>query len=664
MPFTALVGQESLKKALILNAINPSLQGVLIRGQRGTAKSTAVRALADLLPEIEVVKCPFGCSPHDESQQCDLCNASYVSKEPLPTEKRKMRVVELPLGATEDRVVGTLDIEKALREGIRALQPGILADVNRGILYIDEVNLLDDHLVDVLLDSAAMGVNIIEREGVSLSHPSRFILVGTMNPEEGDLRPQLLDRFGLSVDVTTIGEVNERVEIIRVVEEFERDRARFCRRSQPAQKKLRARITKAGSLFGKVSVPDELFQKIAEICISLAVDGHRADILIARTARTIAAFDGRTTVNEDDVKEAASLVLPHRMRKRPFEEPQPFEQEVERIIGEKTEPQDTEEHDHQDDSQSQQEPESESTEDSQEQRRGNQDKVFDVGQGRRVDISARKDKKRRVGSGRRAKTLGANNGKYVKAQMPDGKTTDIAVDATIRASVARQGSLHVEGEDLREKVREKKTSSAIVFVVDASGSMGAMRRMEAAKGAVMALLEESYQKRDKVSFVAFRQEKAEVLLPPTSSVELAAKYLRELPVGGKTPLPAGLSLGLDVLKREMRKNDRVVPIMVLVSDGKGNVAIASSVKQEVALLSTDIRGCGINLVVIDSGNGLLKLGYNRAIAEAAGGQYFPLDELGADGIAGAVKPLRAGAGSYASQKAETVKSGQLIKEGR
>jgi len=661
LSFTALVGQERLKQALILNAINPSLQGVLIRGERGTAKSTAVRALAELLPEIEVVKCPFSCSPNNDSLQCDICNESLAKGESLPTEKRKMRVVELPLGATEDRVVGTLDIEKALRKGIRALQPGILADVNQGILYIDEVNLLDDHLVDVLLDSAAMGVNIIEREGISLSHPSRFILVGTMNPEEGELRPQLLDRFGLSVEVTTIGDADERVEIIKVVEEFEKDGARFCRQREPEQRRLRQRIVRARSLLGKVTAPEELLQKIAEICINLAVDGHRADFLIARTARTIAAFNRRREVTEGDIREAAGFVLPHRMRKKPFEDPQPFQEEVDRIIGEKKEPREMERHEHEGYGEHDTQPESASDQDSAGERSGSSDKVFGIGEPRKVEIGARRDRKQRTGSGRRAKTLSTHSGKYVKAKIPMGKTSDIAVDATLRASVARKGNLSVDKEDLREKVREKKTSSVIVFVVDASGSMGAMRRMEAAKGAVMSLLEDSYQKRDKVGFVAFRKERAEVLLPPTSSVELAAKYLRELSVGGKTPLPEGLHQGLDMLKKEMRKNSRVIPIMVLVSDGKGNVPMASSVKQEVVLLAADIKKRDIHLVVVDPGNGMLKLGYNREIAKAAGGQYFPLDELNAERIVDVVKPLRTPAdSSYASW--EPAETSRLVKE--
>ncbi len=634
LPFAALVGQEKLKKALVLNAINPRLCGALVRGEKGTAKSTAVRSLAELLPEIEVVKCSFHCSPNDPSLQCDTCNNKYEQGEKLPTEKRKMRVIDLPLGATEDRVVGTLDIEKALREGIRALQPGILAEVNQGILYIDEVNLLDDHLVDVLLDSAAMGVNTIEREGVSLSHPSRFILVGTMNPEEGDLRPQLLDRFGLAVDVFGIKDVQERVAVIKVVEEFERDPIGFCRRFENEQKELRERILKARDLLRDVVISDELLLNIAEICTNLAVDGHRADFLIARTAKTIAAFHQRTEVMADDVKEAAELVLPHRMKRKPFEQPKPFQEEIEKVMQQ-------EKNRGQDDrpSASESEPSDSDSSPNQDKSEGSKEEVFGIGEQRRPNIEVNKDGDIRVGFGRRAQTTSVNMGKYIKSRIPQQPTSDIAIDATMRASVARTGTLQIGKEDIREKVREKKTSSVIVFVVDASGSMGAMKRMEAAKGAVMALLEDAYQKRDKVAFVAFRRDRAEVLLPPTSSVELAASYLRELPTGGKTPLPDGMYKGMEILRRERMRNEKVIPIMVLVSDGRGNVPIQSNVKEEVLSLAGQMRDERINLVVVDSGNGLIDVGYGKVMAEASGGSYHCLDSLDSQGMVGVIRPL-------------------------
>src|SRR4030042_578311 len=335
LPFTAIIGQSKLKQSLVLNAINPGLLGVLIRGEKGTGKSTAVRALADLLPEIEVVKCKFNCSPSNPSLQCSICNAKYMRGEKLPTIKRKIRVVELPLGATEDRVIGTLDIEKALRKGIKALEPGILAEVNQGILYIDEVNLLDDHLVDVLLDSAAMGVNIVEREGISVSHPSRFILVGTMNPEEGEIRPQLLDRFGLSVEIKGMKDAEERIEVIDVVEGFERDPETFSRGYEKDQEALRQRILKARELLHDVEISRALKKTIVEICLAFEVQGTRADFLIARTAKTIAAYNQRKNVTAENVKQAAEFVLPHRLRRMPFEEQRPVTEKVEQILQQK-----------------------------------------------------------------------------------------------------------------------------------------------------------------------------------------------------------------------------------------------------------------------------------------------------------------------------------------
>ena len=638
MPFTSLVGQEKLKNALILNAINPSLHGVLIRGEKGTAKSTAVRSLAELLPDIEVVKCPFHCSPHIRSIQCDTCNAKYERGEELPTENRKTKVIDLPLGATEDRVVGTLDIEKALNEGIKALQPGILAEVNQGILYIDEVNLLDDHLVDVLLDSAAMGVNTVEREGVSLSHPSQFILVGTMNPEEGELRPQLLDRFGLAVEVTGIRDTSERVAIIRVVEEFQADPVKFCHQYEEQQGKLRERILKARELLNEVNIPDELLMNIAEICTSLGVDGHRADFLIARTAKTIAAYNQCREVTDEDVKQATEFVLPHRMRRKPFEEPEPFTHEVERIIGKREEPQQTGQEEIKESHLSDED--SDPDQSNRNRQGGASENVFEIGEQKKPEIELSKDRKLRIGFGRRAQTLSTGMGKYVKSRIPQQASSDIALDATMRASVARTGTIQIGREDLREKVREKRTSSVIVFVVDASGSMGTMRRMEAAKGAVMALLEEAYQKRDKVGFVAFRRDRADVLLPPTSSVELAAKHLRTLPTGGKTPLPDGLWQGIKILKRERTKNGSILPIMVLVSDGKGNVPISSDVENEVLALAKEIRMQSMNLVVIDSGDDLLDLGYGQAIADASGGTYHHLDKLDSKHMVEVIRPLR------------------------
>jgi Mg-chelatase subunit ChlI len=320
-PFTAIVGQELMKKALVLNLINPKLGGVLIRGEKGTAKSTAVRALAELMEERgQAENCPFNCDPEDPLNLCESCREKLEREGGLKTVKGRMRVVDLPVSATEDRVVGTLDIEEALKRGEKKFEPGILAQANRNILYVDEINLLDDHVVDVLLDSAAMGVNSIEREGISFSHPARFILVGTMNPEEGDLRPQLLDRFGLVADVAGERSVESRTEVVKRRLAYENDPEAFCLSYESEQKELRNKINKAKRLLPDVEIGDAALRTAAEISIALNVDGHRSDITMVKTAAALAAFSGATRISRQNLLDAARLALPHRLRRQPFEE--------------------------------------------------------------------------------------------------------------------------------------------------------------------------------------------------------------------------------------------------------------------------------------------------------------------------------------------------------
>ncbi len=315
-PFSAIVGQEKMKTALILNAVSPSIGGVLIRGERGTAKSTAVRSLASLLPQQDVVAgCPFGCDPHSPGRMCESCRSR---KDLQTSKKRKMRVVELPVSATEDKVVGTLDISAAIKSGDKKFEPGVLAEANRNILYVDEINLLNDHIVDVLLDAAAMGVNTIEREGISYSHPSNFILIGTMNPEEGDLRPQLLDRFGLCVNIEGINDTDTRLEIITRKMEFDRDPKAFMDVWSHSDKEIADKIVKAKELLPSVAISKEMLKVIVNICVTLGVDGHRGDIAMMKASKAIAAFEGRNEVNEKDVRLVSDMVLLHRMRKTPF----------------------------------------------------------------------------------------------------------------------------------------------------------------------------------------------------------------------------------------------------------------------------------------------------------------------------------------------------------
>ncbi|MGP8320343.1 MAG: magnesium chelatase subunit D family protein [Methanosarcinaceae archaeon] len=673
LPFTAIVGQEQMKKALILNAINPRIGGVLIRGEKGTAKSTAVRALTEILPDIEVVSgCPFNCNPANMGEMCDICYEHSVNGEKIESVMRRTRVIDLPLGCTEDRVVGTLNIEKAIKEGIRALDPGILAAANRGILYIDEINLLDDHVADVLLDAAAMGVNIVEREGVSVGHPARFILVGTMNPEEGELRPQLLDRFGLQSTVESISDVNARVEIVKIAENFEND-ANSCKKEfKDRQVELNKKIIKAKSLLPEVTISDELLRTTAKMCIELGVKTHRAEIVITRTAKTIAAFDDRTEVTLDDIKEAMELALPHRMRRKPFEPPQLDTDKLDQMMDDEKKEQEEkehekeeeqkeqqseqkEEHKHEHREQKEQENEPKSQNPPENEDDGTQpqqpESVFAIGDPIDVSKVRPKEKRDRIPrsrtSGRRNPTLARfNRGKYARHTMPSGKTTDIALDATIRAAAPFQvergagmpgkNAIVIGSQDIREKIRIGKISTATLFVVDASGSMGAANRMECAKGAVMSLLMDSYQQRDRIGLVAFKGDTADVLLPLSSSIDLAYNSLRELPTGGKTPLGAGLSSGLNLLLGEKRKNDETIAIMVLISDGRANVSVNGGkpgvVKEELIAIAEEARSAGIHVIVLDAesmGNSFVKmqLGYCREIAEHAGGHYYSVDQL-------------------------------------
>ncbi len=332
-PFTAIVGQDRMRRALILNAVDPRIGGVLIRGERGTAKSTAARALAALLPDVKVVSdCRFGCDPDEPSTWCTECRERVQNGEVLPVSSRPTPFINLPVSATEDRVVGTLDIEKAIQKGERRFEPGVLAAANRGLLYIDEVNLLDDHVVDVLLDSAAMGMNIIEREGISFSHPARFILVGTMNPEEGDLRPQLLDRFALSVDIHGIRNARERVQIMERNLAFESNPEAFRNEWEPMEKELSSKIEKARSLVNKVTYTSRDLVTIARLTASLNVEGHRSDLVILKAARTQAAFEGRKAISDLDIALAAELALPHRLKHGPLQQQDiSFDQLAERI---------------------------------------------------------------------------------------------------------------------------------------------------------------------------------------------------------------------------------------------------------------------------------------------------------------------------------------------
>ncbi|MEW6040304.1 MAG: magnesium chelatase subunit D family protein [Elusimicrobiota bacterium] len=617
-PFTAIVGQEQMKKTLILNAIDWQIGGVLIRGEKGTAKSTAARALADLLPEIEVVKnCPFSCNPHNIREMCKLCQELMKSEKNLPVKKRKMIVVDLPINATEDRVSGTLNIEKAIREGIKALEPGILADANRGILYIDEVNLLDDHIADLLLDAAAMGVNTVEREGISVYHPSKFILIGTMNPEEGELRPQLIDRFGLSVKVDKIVDIEQRKQIMKLREKFDFDHWQFIEQFKNDQIELCQKIEKARSILSEVNIHEDLLTKIAQVCIDFAVDGHRADIITVKCAKAIASFDGRDKVTEEDVMEALKFTLPHRMRRKPFEKLELDSEKLKNYFNQ----------------QRKQTPENNQKSSFDSEQNLPKEEIFSIGKMIETDKLLEKDKDRifRTSTGKSNPTFTeGKQGKQVRTKTPDSKPQDIAIDATIRAAALHYepgDKFTIEPEDIREKVRMCECANLITFVVDASGSMGVEERMKSAKGAVLSLLNDAYQKRDKVAMVAFRNDESYILLPPTRSVDMALKYLEELPTGGKTPLPSGILKGIDVIKNELIKNDNLIPVLVLITDGKGNVPIRNDVLEDLSECAEEIKRKKIHIIVIDTETGFPRLGLAKQFAVESNAKYYYLDEL-------------------------------------
>ncbi len=638
-PMSAIVGQEPLKTALLLAAVDPRIGGVLIRGSKGAAKSTAVRALAALLPHIDVVEgCPYGCRPDHSASLCAACSVPESSPGVLT---RRPTLVELPVSATEDRVVGTLDLDHALRHGERRFEPGLLAAANRGVLYIDEVNLLDDHLVDVLLDVAASGVNIVEREGITVTHPARFVLVGTMNPEEGELRPQLLDRFGLCVDVAGIAAPVMRVEILRRRQRFEDDPGAFEAEWAGDETRLAASIVRAQAALRATALSDELLHTVASVCSALEVDGHRADLVIARAAVAVAALRGAPAATLEHVSEVAPLALVHRVRSRPFEDDRLDAAHVRTLFAQ---PMLT----LQPGSSNEMRPAERYEEPGVAALHFSADSLTsahpDPSQLATVPPLNRDDSRATL-NGRTHNAQSADRrGKYVTAvPLRQGDDPDIAFDATIRAAAPFQrgrsgdGALVIEPGDLQRKVRTRRVASSIVFCVDASGSMGAARRMEAAKAAILGLLVDAYQRRDRVALVSFRGDGAQVVLSPTSSVELAHLRLRALPTGGATPLAHGLVRSLEVLEAEQRREGDVRPWLVLITDGRANVGLGTGLGADDARSAARrIAEAGIRTLVIDTagpGGGAPA----REIARAAGAEYLRLGEIGPTALSTAVR---------------------------
>ncbi len=644
-PFSALVGQEKLKRALLVNAVDPRIGGLLIRGERGTGKSTAARALADLLPPIEVVAdCPFSCNPHSEEEMCGDCLSRWRKGEPLPVATRPMRFVTLPLNASEDRVVGTLNLERALKDGVKEFEAGILAEANRALLYVDEVNLLEDHIVDLLLDAAAMGVNVVEREGVSFSHPSSFIMVGTMNPEEGELRPQLEDRFGLCVEVAGERDIAARVEVMRRRRLFLENPQLLQAQFHPLQERLRQDILRARGLLPDVEVPDAILELIGRVCVELGASGHRADIATCQAARALAALGGRACVDKDDVREAAEMALLHRLRRSPLDEQIKDMERLERVIMREGRSVELPLQDPAAAEPSRHEP---------------CPAEEDVEGGTRAPASHKPSspaapdievptlqplaaKKVRAASGKRNAALtDAGNGKRVGQRLPRPDETleagNLALEATLRAAAGRAAGkeqpLAIRREDLRAAIKRRKAGSLILFILDASASMGCAERIETTKQVVRRLLTDAYQKRDRVGLITFRDENAQLVLNPTSSIQLANLRIKDLATGGATPLNHGLAMGLLVARRELRRDPDLFPLLVLITDGHGNVGMVSEDPLKESLdLAGKIREEGLQGVVFDTSNPRFTLGRNaatqaRRIAEAMGAAYYYLPSL-------------------------------------
>lgn len=633
-PFSAIVGQEKLKKALLINLVNPLVGGLLISGEKGTGKSTIVRGIKNLVPGI--------------------------------------KVIELPLNTTEDRLIGAIDIEKAILNGERDINNSILMEAHENILYVDEVNLLNENIINSLLEVWGSGICKVEREGISLKYVSDFILIGTMNPEEGGIRPQFLDRFGLYVDIVGSEDLDERVEIIKRRIEYEENPALFIEKWKEKEEEILVQIEKAKEKISNIEVSENIIKLASQISMEGNCSGHRAEIIMVEAAKAIAALDGRENIKIEDLKEAAELALPHRIRELPpniMEEQE--EDEEESPVEESEENKENEEHKEPEDENSiegckekgeaeyrnelddnkeveNNEELEDNIEDLSDFPNIDEDTIDKIGETFKIkDLDIRPlDRKKRRGSGRRTVVKTDRlQGRYIKHSFPKDKGIDIAFDATLRAAAPFQKfrdknglALSIKNQDIREKIREKPTGSTILFVVDASGSMGAENRMEAVKGAIMSLLTDAYEKRDSVGMVAFRKEEAELILGITRSIDLAYKKLEALPTGGKTPLVLGMYRGYEILKASMKKDPDIIPIMVLVSDGRGNVSFQGGDPHGEALeIAEKIAIEGIQSIIIDTEDDFIKLNLAKEIGEYMKAKYYKLEDLKADEIYTIVK---------------------------
>lgn len=613
-PFSAIVGQESLKTALLLCAIDPGIGGVLVRGEKGTAKSTAVRALADILSH-------------------GTC--------------RNVPVVELPLNATEDRLLSGIDLELTAKSGKIEFQPGLLQAAHGGFLYVDEVNLLDDRLADIILDASASGMVHVEREGISCAHPARFVLVGTMNPEEGELRPQLLDRFGLCVDVNGLDDPAQRVELMQRREAFDLDPTLFRSSWARADAAIAASMSRAQKFISSIIVSNSVRTAIAQRCEAAHSAGHRAEITLEYTARALAALRGLLAISEECIDEAAHLVFAHRKRnqKAPAPPPphKPPEHKPSDSPGNRDNQGDSREKGDQGNSDFQPQTQADST-------GAIEEKIFAIGalfKPRR--IPSVNDRYVHGGSGRRTRTrAGAHIGRQIATRISHG-IDDLSIPATLRAAAPFQrerkrpaGSpFIIHSADYRIKLREKRIGNYLIFVVDASGSMGARQRMVATKGAIQSLLLDSYRMRDKVAMVTFRKQEAHLVLPPGNSIVYASRLLAELPTGGRTPLAKGLLKGYDTARNCLLRNQAGRPVIMVITDGRANASAtqcAVPIDEAFTCARNVCRDERISWIVIDTeAQGEMTFGLAKQLSEILGAHYFKIDDLRAEELTAIAK---------------------------
>ncbi|MCZ2846727.1 putative cobaltochelatase [Modestobacter sp. VKM Ac-2978] len=683
-PFGAVVGMDDMRLALLLNAVSPAVGGVLVRGEKGTAKSTTVRALAAVLPPVDVVAgCRFACDPAAPDPECP---DGPHSADDRPVT-RPARLVELPVGASEDRLVGSLDLERALTEGVKSFEPGLLAGAHRGVLYVDEVNLLHDHLVDLLLDAAALGRAYVEREGVSVRHAARFLLVGTMNPEEGELRPQLLDRFGLTVEVAAPRDADLRAEVVRRRFGYDADPAAFAAAWAVSERELADQIAAARALLPSVVLSDAALRQVTSVCAAFDVDGLRADLVTARAAIAHAAWCGRTDVTEDDVRVAARLALPHRRRRNPFDAPGLDDDTLDQALTDSrpdddpdddpTPPEGTDPTDGPDDGSP---PPGDGSPDHQDGHSGGAEgesapapedggaadeqppTTAPRGEGGGHTDAAPAPEKAAVApdaafrvqrlevpgigagaAGRRSKAR-SERGRVVGSRRPEGSVTKLHLVDTVLAAAPHQrargrtgAGLRLQHEDLRQATLEGREGNLVLFVVDASGSMGARSRMAAVKGAVLSLLMDAYQRRDKVGLITFRGGDAELTLPPTWSVEAAAARLTSLPTGGRTPLAAGLLRAHETLRLERVRDPQRRPLLVVVTDGRATGPRGGDHLSDARRAAGLLAAAGTASVVVDCESGPVRLGLAASLGTALGAQTMRLEELGAESLVRTVR---------------------------